>query len=257
MKLCRIFSLLGICCYLLSCNSLETKSTSLSILLSKQNSSNACQEFIERLDTTIQWRWVDAYSLSEDELAHELNFASGVIMTGGVDIHPSEYGSAADTIKCGAIDLFRDAIEFQILEFIDSTKIPCLGFCRGLQIMNVHAGGTLHPHLPDTLSEIHRGSEGSTIHDIEVTKSLGLLTIAKGNTADVVSNHHQGISRLGEELEVWAISEDGLAEGIRKIDTVSFPYYLGVQWHPERMEKGNLLSDPIGISFIEAILISK
>jgi putative glutamine amidotransferase len=257
MKLTQVIYFSGLCWFLASCNYLNTEPTTLSIILSKQNSSNSCQEFIERLDTTLEWRWVDAYSLNDSELEHELQIASGIIMTGGVDIHPGEYGSAADTIRCGTIDLFRDRVEIQILEFVDSTKTPCLGVCRGLQIMNVHASGTLHPHLPDTLSEIHRGSDGATIHRIEITKSLGLFPIAKGDTANVVSNHHQGISRLGDKLEVWAVSEDGLAEGIRRTDTVSYPFYLGVQWHPERMGKGNLLSDPIGISFIEAILKTK
>lgn len=257
MKLTRVIFFFGLCWFLASCNFLNTEPTTLSIILSKQNSSNSCQEFIERLDTTLEWRWVDAYSLTATELHYELNHASGIIMTGGVDIHPGEYGSAADTVRCGTIDLYRDKVEVQILEFVDSTKMPCLGVCRGLQIMNVYAGGTLHPHLPDTLSEIHRGSDGATIHSIEITKSLGLFPINKGDTDDVVSNHHQGISRLGEELEVWAVSEDGLSEGIRKIDTLSHPFYIGVQWHPERMEKGDLLSDPIGISFIEAIIKTK
>jgi len=254
MKLTRFIVFLGLSWYLSSCDSIKTEPNTLSIILSKRNSSNSYQDFIERLDTTLQWRWVDAYSLTSSELEHELQITSGVIMTGGVDIHPGKYGSDADTIKCGTIDTYRDKIELQLLEFIDSTKLPCLGVCRGLQIMNVYAGGTLHPHLPDTLSEIHRGEAGSTLHSIDIIKSLGLFTIPKGKIANVVSNHHQGISRLGEELEVWAVSEDGLAEGIRRIDTVNYPFYLGVQWHPERSEHGLLLSDPIGISFMEAIL---
>ena len=70
--------------------------------------------------------------------------ADGVLMTGGADIHPERYGHAADTARCGAIDMERDRIESELLRAVDSLHLPCLGVCRGLQFMNVHNGGTLH-----------------------------------------------------------------------------------------------------------------
>jgi putative glutamine amidotransferase len=224
-----------------------------SIILSKANSSNSCEAFINRLDSTLDWRIVDAYSLSDDELALELLKADGIIMTGGADIHPGRYGAGFDTVRCGAIDELRDAIEFKLLAHVEESHIPCVGFCRGLQIMNVYNGGSLHPHLPDTISDIHRIKTGATSHDIIVLRSQEVLPFKKGSHWRVISNHHQGISQLGDNLEVWAISPDGLYEGIRHSDTLTYPYYVGVQWHPERSESGKVNDELIGYSFINAV----
>ena len=121
--------------------------------------------------------------------------------------------------------------------------------------MNVHLGGSLHPNLPDTLSNIHRGKDGSaTIHEVYVTKKLGAIEIQHDNISAPVSNHHQGISRLADDLEVWAIAPDGLIEGIRHSDTTKYPFFIGVQWHPERSDPSNSLAIPIGVGFLKAAL---
>ena len=120
--------------------------------------------------------------------------------------------------------------------------------------MNVYNGGSLHLHLPDTLSSIHRGPEGKTTHTINVTKHISSVDIPVGQMNKIVSNHHQGISKLGDGLEVWATSPDGLSEGIRRSDTLNYPFYIGVQWHPELCEPGNKFDESIGQSFINALI---
>lgn len=121
--------------------------------------------------------------------------------------------------------------------------------------MNVYMGGSLHPHLPDTLSDIHRGKDGnSTEHEIYVTQKLGALDIKPGNKSATVSHHHQGISRLADNLEAWAIAPDGLIEAIRHSDTTSHPFFIGVQWHPERSNPSGSLATPIGVGFLKAVL---
>lgn len=223
------------------------------IILSKANSSNTCETYFSRLDSTLDWRFVNAYSLTEEELSLELLHADGIILTGGADIHPGRYGAGFDTVRCGVIDEFRDDIEFKLLSHVEDSHIPCVGFCRGLQIMNVFNGGSLHPHLTDTISSIHRVDGKATTHDIIILKSQGILPYKVGFNWRVISNHHQGISQLGDDLEVWAISPDGLYEGIRHSDTLTHPYYVGVQWHPERSEAGLENDDLIGHSFINAV----
>ena len=227
---------------------------SINIILSKPNNSSSYRNFIDKLDTTIHINWVNAYTTPFPLLALELENADGIIMTGGVDIHPGLYGKSYDTIRCGTIDIKRDEVEAALLDYALESGTPCLGVCRGLQFMNVHLGGSLHPNLPDTLSNIHRGESGAVHHPIEIIKNIGALEIDLSKILDPVSNHHQGISRLAEDLEVWAVSPDGLAEGIRHKDTIAHPFFIGVQWHPERSGAFNSLAIPIGEGFMKAVL---
>ena len=120
--------------------------------------------------------------------------------------------------------------------------------------MNVYGGGSLHLHLPDTLSSIHRGPQGATNHIVQVTRHIASVDLAKNSQNEIVSNHHQGISRLSRDLDAWAFSKDGLIEGIRRSDTITYPFYVGVRWHPERCKQGNKFDEQIGRSFIEAVI---
>jgi putative glutamine amidotransferase len=257
-KLRLLFSVFFICAFA-SCSEVNdhVKETprSVTIVLSKQNSSSSYRNFIEHIDPTIKINWINAYTTPLSQLTVDLKNAEGIILTGGVDIHPGMYGNAFDTIRCGTIDLKRDEIETTLLDYALESGTPCLGVCRGLQFMNVHMGGSLHPHLPDTLSDIHRGKDGhSTEHEIYVTQKLGALDIKPGNKSATVSHHHQGISRLADNLEAWAIAPDGLIEAIRHSDTTSHPFFIGVQWHPERSDPSVSLATPIGVGFLKAVL---
>jgi putative glutamine amidotransferase len=257
-KLRILFSFFFICVFV-SCSNdnddvKETPRT-LTIVLSKQNSSSSYRHFIEKIDSTIKINWINAYETPLSQLTVDLKNADGIILTGGVDIHPALYGSDFDTIRCGTIDIKRDEIETTLLDHALEQGTPCLGVCRGLQFMNVHMGGSLHPHLPDTLSDIHRGKDGhSTKHEIYVTKALGAIDIMRGIKSTTVSHHHQGISRLADNLEAWAIAPDGLIEGIRHPDTTHYPFFIGVQWHPERSDPSGSLASPIAAGFLRAIL---
>ena len=257
-KLRLLFSVFFICVFA-SCgdNNDHVKETprSVTIILSKQNSSSSYRHFIENIDSTIKINWINAYTTPLSQLTVELEDADGIILTGGVDIHPGLYGNAFDTIRCGTIDSKRDELETTLLDHALESGTPCLGVCRGLQFMNVYMGGSLHPHLRDTLSDIHRGKNGqSTEHEIYVTKALGAIDINRGNKSATVSNHHQGISRLAENLEAWAFAPDGLIEGIRHPDTTHYPFFIGVQWHPERSDPSGSLATPIGNGFLKAVL---
>lgn len=228
----------------------------LHVLASRLFESRTYEDFLEPLARPAVIQWHNASELSDSTLQATLGIADGILMTGGADIHPGRYGHAADTARCGAIDMERDRIESALLAVVDSLHLPCLGICRGLQFMNIHNGGTLHAHLPDVLgTNAHRGGvEGDsrdTLHAIQArAEFMGAPAPA---VSAVVSHHHQGIDRLGKGLEAWAHASDGLIEGIRRSDTVAYPCYVGVQWHPERSPQGQALVEPVGQYFIGAM----
>lgn len=228
----------------------------LHVVASRLFDSRTYEDFLEPLARPTMIQWHNASELSDSSLQAALSLADGVLMTGGADIHPERYGLAADTIRCGVIDEERDRIESALLAAVDSLHVPCLGICRGLQFMNVHNGGSLHAHLPDVPGiDSHRGGvEGDsrdTLHAVQARAEF--LGVPAPAVSAVVSHHHQGIDRLGEGLTPWAQSPDGLIEGIRRSDTVAFPCYVGVQWHPERSPGGQALVEPVGQFFIDAM----
>ena len=201
-------------------------------------------------------KWVNASELDALQLAGVLQETDGILLTGGADIHPARYLQAQDSISCGTIDTQRDSLESFLLTWVDRTHIPCFGICRGMQFMNVHGGGTLHPHLPDFLgTDAHRA--GNEEHHRDTTHQVrALLPVAgvqTGSHSKVVSHHHQGVNKLAETLEMWACSPDGLVEGLRRIDTIQYPCYVGVQWHPERSDKNQDLVEPLGTFFIQSM----
>lgn len=203
-------------------------------------------------------KWLDASQMDEESLAEAIEIADGIMLTGGPDIHPVHYGQASDTILCGDIDSARDEIEMALLAAVDSLHLPCLGICRGLQHMNVHLGGSLHPHLPAVLgTDLHRagmaGNSRDTIHPVVAVRGDVWPGLLLGQTSLVTSHHHQGIARLASQLEPWAMSPDGLIEGIRRRDTIAYPFYIGVQWHPERSSFDQPLVAPIAGAFVHAM----
>ena len=159
----------------------------------------------------------------------------GLLLSGGADIEPARFGAASET------DLYppepeRDAFEFAVLERAVAERLPTLGICRGLQLINVHAGGTLHQHVPEHAA-YHRST---TDHHHEVVMEPdSVLGAMYGGRLGVNSLHHQTIDRLGDGLRATARSSDGVIEGIED-DSLTV---LAVQWHPEMMV--GAVTDPL------------
>jgi len=234
---------------------------STTVILSKYYSSRSYRNWIGRLNDSLQGpplRFVQAYGADSLILEEELDRASAVVLTGGEDVHPGRYGQPDDTVRCGRIDEERDRVEHRLLDAVHARDLPCLGVCRGLQVMNVHGGGTLRPHLPDDGFEGHRGGRPGntrdTLHPVAVSESwsYGPASFPIAETASVISHHHQGIGELAEGFQAWAVSPDGLIEGIRWSDTAGVSYLVGVQYHPERSRKGIMLTDGLGAGLLEA-----
>jgi len=166
----------------------------------------------------------------------------GFLLTGGADIEPDRYGAESET------DLYppepeRDEFELALLEGAISGGVPVLGICRGHQLINVHAGGTLHQDVPQHAVM----DQAPTTETHEVTFEAGsILGEIYGASVWVNSLHHQTIDTLGPGLLATARAEDGVVEGIEHADLP----IVSVQWHPEMMAARD--SDPIFAWLAEA-----
>ena len=187
-------------------------------------------------------RWIKPENTEANRAA--LLACDGLLMPGGVDIEPARYGQETDE-KCGKIDLSRDAMEWWILEAFLPTGKPVLGICRGIQMLNVFQGGTLHQHI-DGHSDFK--SRGTGCHKVLVTSGSLLERIVAASPLTVNSLHHQVVDVPGRDLAVCARSEDGYVEAV--VHT-NHPFCLGVQWHPEHMSRRDPRQQKIFDTFVE------
>ncbi len=158
---------------------------------------------------------------------------SGLLLAGGGDLEPARYGAGAHPDVYGT-QTERDEAELALVRAAMGMRLPTMAICRGLQVLNVAAGGTLHQHLPEMDGmhiHGHPVTGESVFHDVKVAPRTRLSDACGCETLLCTSHHHQGIDRLGEGLVATAWSGDGLVEGI-EADTDE-AWVLGVQWHPE------------------------
>ncbi len=162
-----------------------------------------------------------------------LDAMDALILAGGGDIDPGHYGGEPhETIY--SVSEERDAFEFGLLRHaLARPALPILCICRGVQVLNVVCGGTLHEHIPDEFGEqvSHRlPPREASRHHVRVAPGTRLAGILKETAVDACSWHHQAIDRIAPDLEAVAWAEDGVIEGV---EHRRHPWCLGVQWHPE------------------------
>ena len=163
----------------------------------------------------------------------------GLILQGGVDVHPTLYDPHYTAKKDYTYDLVRDRYELELIKAFLNEKKPIFGICRGLQLLNVHFGGTLHHDLGDEGYSKHFDptSANHHLHEVSIMPN-GLLSQIYPSTVRVTSIHHQGINLLGTDCHPEAhASDDGLIEAFSQASDESF--VLAVQWHPEFDELPN------------------
>ena len=169
-----------------------------------------------------------------------LDMIDALIVTGGAgDLDPALYGQEPHP-ETGPVQEERDAYELALVRASIRRRVPVLGICRGMQILNVAYGGGIEQHLPDVVGhEAHRRTPG-TFADHEVDLEAGSLAAraAGAERTPVKSHHHQGVSEIGAGLVVTGRSED---ETIEALEDPSCPFVLGVLWHPEEDEKSQLI----------------
>jgi len=162
-----------------------------------------------------------------------LERVDGICLSGGPDLHPDAYG-AAPHAELGPTEPRLDAFELALARAADERDMPILAICRGMQVLNVARGGTLHQHLPDVVGETvaHRqqGNPSRPTHGVSVAGDSRLAGILGRTEADVNSFHHQACAVIGERLTVTARAEDGTVEGFEASDR---GFMVGVQWHAE------------------------
>jgi putative glutamine amidotransferase len=163
----------------------------------------------------------------------------GLLLVGGGDVDPARYGGDADDGRLYGVEPDRDELEIQLLLAADRMRVPALCICRGMQVMNVAFGGTLHPHVPDLPGMLEHGVpvlDTQSLHDVEVEHASRLFATTKVSTRAATSHHHQGVDRVGDGLLVSGRTSDGLVEAIERdhdLDADWDRWMVGVQWHPE------------------------
>ncbi len=176
----------------------------------------------------------------------------GVILTGGGDIGPKTY-QGTDHEQIYNVDEERDQGEFRVAEVILSQHIPTLAICRGIQILNVLLGGTLHEHLPETYGEeiLHRRPPRVACrHNVDIMPGTKLDSIIGQTEVEIVSWHHQALKDVAKDMVITARSKDGVIEGI-EID--SHPWLVGVQWHPELSAEEDPLQQKLFDALVERV----
>lgn len=160
----------------------------------------------------------------------------GLIIAGGADVDPSRYDEEPHERTVGWRE-DRDAWELAMLDAAAAAGLPVLGICRGMQVMAVHAGGSLDQHVPDIAGHEEHSPGGPEFGVIDVDVVPGtLLRRAVGEKGSVHCHHHQSV-REHPGFVAAAHAADGVLEAM---EDPSRPFWLAVQWHPERIEDAGL-----------------
>lgn len=161
-----------------------------------------------------------------------------VLVSGGHDVNPQEYGERVKGY-CGTIMPMRDRQDIELTKYIvNETDKPLLAICRGVQILNVAAGGNLYQDLKKEGGFEHHFTDMYPLnyptHSVAVKEGSRLKEIFGKTDVNVNSFHHQAVKETGNGFVATAVSEDGVVEAIEK-ENAGGRFVLGVQWHPEMM----------------------
>jgi putative glutamine amidotransferase len=194
----------------------------------------------------------------EETLRSVYDRLDGVFMAGGVDIDPAAYGEAEHRGLCNTPDSERDWSEMTLLRWALAEGKPVLGICRGMQAINVAAGGTLYQDIKlqhaeaikhDYFSVSGNYPRDLLVHQVHVGAGSRLASILGKETVAVNSMHHQGVRRLAPGLVPTAHAPDGLIEGVEGDDG---RFLVGVQWHPEELTEKDAVHRRLFTAFLEA-----
>lgn len=179
-----------------------------------------------------------APEMSEAGVKGLMAHVAGLVLTGGGDIDPARHGETPHPKTVG-VSAARDEMEETAIFWALERDLPVLAICRGLQMLNVALGGSLHQHLPDVLGEEvkhaqteHGASRDKATHGVRIESGSCLAALLGTEEAQVNSMHHQGLARMGSGLAATAWAGDGCIEGA---EMRGRRFVVGVQWHPEEM----------------------
>jgi len=166
----------------------------------------------------------------------------GLLIPGGRDLDPETYGGRPhSTVSTNAPE--RDSLELAAARAANAMRLPALGICRGMQVMNVALGGSLYEDIEDQVErrddarvrhqQTGHAARNETTHPVDVVPGSAISAIAGGARVDTNSMHHQAARRIPYDLLVTAKSRDGLPEAVEARG--DHPFFVGVQWHPEEL----------------------
>lgn len=154
----------------------------------------------------------------------------GLVLTGGPDLEPGLYGAEPHSLT-DVPRRERDAWEIALCRAALQRSLPLLAICRGLQVLNVACGGTLHQHLPDVLgTDAHRSNPGEMTPNAVHLSPASTVASILGDSTEGLCHHHQAIDNLGKDLVAVGFAVDGTVEAVERPGPA---LTIGVQWHPE------------------------
>lgn len=176
-----------------------------------------------------------AYKSDQSLIPQIVDMLDGMLFSGGDDLDPSSFG---ETYHANAIpiDPARQQFEMALLAEVERRRMPTLGICLGSQLMNVYRGGSLHQFLPDLprqpMLEHRKLNDIVPRHDIQLKADSHIAKLLNKSEINANSYHKQSINKVGRGLRIIGTAPDGVIEGT---EDPTFPLFLGVQWHPERL----------------------
>ena len=190
----------------------------------------------------------------------------GILFTGGDDVDPRLYAKRlprklARTVTVA--DGGRDLRELILVDEAFRQRKPVFGICRGIQIINVALGGTLvvdiRHEIPGALRHQQMAKKSQIVHQARLTGDSMLARITRKQNLGVNSTHHQAVGRVAEPLRVTAQSDDGVVEALElKADAAHLlPYFMTVQFHPERLAPRYPEHQALFDSFVRACMINR
>jgi putative glutamine amidotransferase len=196
--------------------------------------------------------------VDDDTLRGIYEELDAVFLPGGADIDPMTYGASPNSL-CDKTDRERDRVEVALAKWALEEQKPVLGVCRGMQLINIAAGGTLYQDLatqmPGAIKHDYFPFGDQTYerdflaHEVNVHAGTRLAELVGSGAVRVNSMHHQGVHELGAGLTATAEAPDGLIEAIEGEDD---GYLLAVQWHPEALTDNDARTRKLFTDFIDA-----
>ncbi len=173
--------------------------------------------------------------MDRNRIADIMACARGVLLPGGIDIDAALFDEEPHP-QCGEINPVWDQLDMMVIAEALERKLPILAICRGIQILNIAAGGSIIQDIPSQvnrpLKHMQEAPRWHGSHNVRLKAGSVLSSLFSGDQVAVNSFHHQAVGRVAPDFEAVAFSSDGVIEAVER---QSGSFALGVQWHPELM----------------------